>query len=309
MEQSAKVEKEGNGDFPTPVDPAFVSNLAVDVNATIPTLIIGIPPLAHPSTQTQYNNNNNIPVGRETRNRGLSSIDNSISWKRAWTDEEDNRLRELTQIHGTSKWALIAESFQERTGKQCRERWHNHLAPQIKKGDWEEDEDAIIVTLQRQHGNQWSLFSRYLSGRTDNAIKNRFHVIQRAMKGGRGPDLSRTAHFRIPVPVNKKNLKKGAGAGSGGRNTNTSIGPDGVIFNENNYEGTAGDVVGKAIGYSYGPAFKFEYVLLVPVKGKEMKITFDDWIFKQDDRVAINRATMTKFGFKVAELTVVFVKD
>ena len=52
---------------------------------------------------------------------------------------------------------------------------------------------------------------------------------------------------------------------------------------ENNYEGTAGDVVGKAKGYSYGPAFKFEYVLLVPVKGKEIKITFDDWIFKQDD--------------------------
>ena len=80
-------------------------------------------------------------------------------------------------------------------------------------------------------------------------------------------------------------------------------------IDENNYEGTAGDVVGKAKGYSYGPAFKFEYVLLVPVKGKEMKITFDDWIFKQDEKVAINRATMTKFGFKVAELTVVFVKD
>ena len=80
-------------------------------------------------------------------------------------------------------------------------------------------------------------------------------------------------------------------------------------IDDNNYEGNAGDVVGTAKGYSYGPAFKFEYILLVPVKGKEMKITFDDWIFKQDDRVAINRATMTKFGFKVAELTVVFVKD
>ena len=80
-------------------------------------------------------------------------------------------------------------------------------------------------------------------------------------------------------------------------------------INENNYEGTAGDVVGTAKGYSYGPAFKFEYVLLVPIKGKEIKITFDDWIFKQDDRVAINRAVMTKFGFKVAELTVMFVKD
>ncbi len=80
-------------------------------------------------------------------------------------------------------------------------------------------------------------------------------------------------------------------------------------IDENNYEGIAGDVVDKAKGYSYGSTFKFEYVLLVPVKGKEMKITFDDWIFMQDEKVAINKATMTKFGIKVAELTVVFVKD
>ena len=80
-------------------------------------------------------------------------------------------------------------------------------------------------------------------------------------------------------------------------------------IDEHNYEGTASDVVGTAKGYSYGPAFKFEYVLLVPVKGKNIKITFDDWIFMQDDRVAINRATMTKFGIKVAELTVMFVKN
>ncbi len=79
-------------------------------------------------------------------------------------------------------------------------------------------------------------------------------------------------------------------------------------IDEHNYEGTAGDVVGTAKGFSYGPAFKFEYVLLVPVKGKEIKIKFDDWIFKQDDNVAINRAVMTKFGFKVAELTVMFTK-
>ena len=80
-------------------------------------------------------------------------------------------------------------------------------------------------------------------------------------------------------------------------------------IDEHNYEGTAEDVVGKARGFSYGPIFKFEYVLLVPVKGKNIKITFDDWIFMQDEKVAINRATMTKFGIKVAELTVVFIKD
>jgi len=78
---------------------------------------------------------------------------------------------------------------------------------------------------------------------------------------------------------------------------------------ENNYIGTAADVVGKAKGFSYGSAFKFEYNLMVPIKGKNIKISFDDWIFKQDEEVAINRATLTKFGFKVGELTVFFKKN
>ena len=78
---------------------------------------------------------------------------------------------------------------------------------------------------------------------------------------------------------------------------------------DHNYEGTAADVVGVAKGISYGSAFKFEYNLLIPFKNKKIKVRFDDWIFKQDDKVAINRATVTKFGFKVGELTVFFVKD
>ena len=78
---------------------------------------------------------------------------------------------------------------------------------------------------------------------------------------------------------------------------------------DNNYDGTAADVVGVAKGISYGSAFKFEYNLLIPYKNKKIKVRFDDWIFKQDDKVAINRAIVTKFGFKVGELTVFFVKD
>ena len=78
---------------------------------------------------------------------------------------------------------------------------------------------------------------------------------------------------------------------------------------ENKYEGTAPDVVGIAKGVSYGSAFKFEYNLLIPYKDKKIKVRFDDWIFKQDDKVAINKATVSKFGFKVGELTVLFVKD
>ena len=80
-------------------------------------------------------------------------------------------------------------------------------------------------------------------------------------------------------------------------------------IDEHNYSGTAPDVVGIAKGVSYGNAFKFEYNLMVPFKGKSIKIRFDDWIFKQDDKVAINRATLSKFGFKVGELTVFFRKN
>ena len=78
---------------------------------------------------------------------------------------------------------------------------------------------------------------------------------------------------------------------------------------DNRYEGTAPDVVGVAKGVSYGSAFKFEYKLLIPYKNKKIKVRFDDWIFKQDDKTAINKAILTKFGFKVGELTVFFTKD
>jgi len=80
-------------------------------------------------------------------------------------------------------------------------------------------------------------------------------------------------------------------------------------LDDNNYKGSAPDVVGNAKGFQYGSAFKFEYDLLIPFKSKNIKVSFDDWIFKQDEKVAINRATLTKFGFKVGELTVFFLKD
>ncbi len=80
-------------------------------------------------------------------------------------------------------------------------------------------------------------------------------------------------------------------------------------IDENNYKGSAPDVVGSARGFQYGSAFKFEYDLLIPFKSKNIKVSFDDWIFKQDEKDAINRAKLTKFGFKVGELTVFFLKD
>jgi hypothetical protein len=65
--------------------------------------------------------------------------------KRPWTTEEDQLLMEAIQKYGTQRWPLIAQHVQRgRAGKQCRERWFNHLCPNVKKGDWTEEEDRII---------------------------------------------------------------------------------------------------------------------------------------------------------------------
>lgn len=53
-----------------------------------------------------------------------------------WTGDEDVKLKRLIDEHGTCSWTKVGESFSERTGKQCRERWYNHLDPSVKKGDW-----------------------------------------------------------------------------------------------------------------------------------------------------------------------------
>ena len=79
-------------------------------------------------------------------------------------------------------------------------------------------------------------------------------------------------------------------------------------LDENHYEATASDVKGKAIGKQFGSVIQWQYVLRVPVKGSTYDISFDDWMFLQDDDVMINRAQMTKFGFSVGEMVLTFRK-
>ena len=102
--------------------------------------------------------------------------------KHKFTPEEDELIRQFVGQHGVNQWDAVAKSLDQRTPRQCRDRWKHYLSPLVSHNEFTIDEDKNLIQLCMTIGPQWSALTKFFPGRTDVNLKNRWNKLQRNYK-------------------------------------------------------------------------------------------------------------------------------
>ncbi|RDX84539.1 Transcription factor WER, partial [Mucuna pruriens] len=154
------------------------------------------------------------------------------SKKGFWNAEEDSLLTDYVKKHGMGKWNRIPKvTGLKRSGKSCRLRWMNYLCPKVKRGDFSEEEQDLVIRLHTLLGNRWSLIAGRIPGRTDNQVKN-FWNTHLSKKLGVKKKKSKVCGTIVEAKSNCNRASKGTGhsIGEGEKLVHESLSGDLIDF-------------------------------------------------------------------------------
>ena len=105
----------------------------------------------------------------------VSGKNSHMAKRRKFTNDEDQKLKDLVAQLGTKSWEKIARLMPERTARQCRDRYKNYLIDTLVSDPWTPEEDAVLIRMFHELGPKWVEIAKALNGRSGNNVKNRWH--------------------------------------------------------------------------------------------------------------------------------------